>query len=456
MHALRTAIQNSLQDIHLRLDALQGGLNKPNRGKPDVPPAGIDIEARIALAAAHATLSGLVEQMGRSLNAPQGPDGARPSSILTERPIMRTPLRYDHSDADSDEADLEDERRSFRGPLRQMVFAVSVAVLAVIGARVSMQIFDTPPTELASTQPVQHAEIQPSRPEVPRAEAEALELMRSQAPNRMLTSEEAAAPGAREQDNHDNNVAIGRPATISASQRESREPTLPLPESLPATLRLEARRGKPAAEYEVGVRLVEGTSVPVNVEEGLRWLRRAANSGVIPAHLWIGSLYEKGIGVEKDLNLARTHYLAAAEKGNAKAMHNLAVLYAEGIDGRRDYRTAVRWFQRAAERGIADSQYNLGTLLTRGIGIDQNHQEAYKWFALAAAQGDREAARHRDDIGRRLDPGALAAARNAVQTFSPQPQPSDAITVAAPPGGWDRPGDDKRKSRSGIFARGAS
>ena len=43
----------------------------------------------------------------------------------------------------------------------------------------------------------------------------------------------------------------------------------------------------------------------------------------------------------------------------------------------------------------------------------------------------------RDDIAKRLDPQSLAAAKLAIQTFTPEPQPSDAVNVAAPTGGWD-------------------
>ncbi len=129
--------------------------------------------------------------------------------------------------------------------------------------------------------------------------------------------------------------------------------------------------------------------------------------------------------MKKDLAQARRLYLAAATKGNSKAMHNLAVLYAEGIDGKPDYATAVQWFRKAAQHGIADSQYNLGVLCARGLGTDQDYAEAYKWFALAAAQGDKEAAKKRDEIAARLDPAALAAAQQAVKNFVAEPQPQD-------------------------------
>jgi len=120
-------------------------------------------------------------------------------------------------------------------------------------------------------------------------------------------------------------------------------------------------------------------------------------------------------------------------------MHNLAVLYAEGIDGRPDYKTASQWFRKAADHGVADSQFNLGILYARGIGVEQNLPESYKWFSLAAQQGDQDAAKKRDEVATRLDPQALVAARLAAQTFTADPQPEDAATVATPPGGWDRP-----------------
>ena len=100
-------------------------------------------------------------------------------------------------------------------------------------------------------------------------------------------------------------------------------------------------------------------------------------------------------------------------------------------------RSASQWFRKAADRGVADSQFNLGILYARGIGVEQNLAESFKWFSLAAAQGDADSARKRDDIAKRLDAQSLAAAKLAIQTFTPEPQPDDAINVATPAGGWD-------------------
>jgi localization factor PodJL len=227
--------------------------------------------------------------------------------------------------------------------------------------------------------------------------------------------------------------AIGRkPAMVEVPQGER------LPDQIGGpNLRTAALKGDAAAAYEVGVRFAEGKGVPQNLEEAAKWYDRAAQAGIIPAVFRLGTLYEKGMGVKKDVDTARRYYVQAAERGNAKAMHNLAVLDADGGSKGPNYKGAAQWFRKAADRGVADSQFNLGILYARGIGVEQNLAESFKWFSLAAAQGDADAGQKRDDIAKRLDAQSLAAAKLAIQTFTPEPQPDDAVNVATPQGGWD-------------------
>ncbi len=215
-------------------------------------------------------------------------------------------------------------------------------------------------------------------------------------------------------------------------------PTERLPDAIGGpVLRAAALKGDPTAAYEIGVRFAEGKGVAPNFDEAAKWYDRAAQAGVVPAIFRLGTLYEKGLSVKRDVDIARRYYMKAAERGNAKAMHNLAVLDADGGGKGADYKSAAQWFRKAADRGVADSQYNLGILYARGIGVEQNLAESFKWFSLAAAQGDADAGHKRDDIAKRLDVQSLAAAKLAIQTFTPEPQPDDAINVASPAGGWD-------------------
>ncbi len=145
-------------------------------------------------------------------------------------------------------------------------------------------------------------------------------------------------------------------------------------------------------------------------------------------------MYQRGVGVERDLASAKRWYLAAARLGNARAAHNLGVMDAEPVGEKADYAEAARWFRRAAEMGVRDSQFNLAVLYARGLGVDQDLRQSWMWFSLAAAQGDSEAARKRDEVAAKMDPEALAAAADQLSKFKAiEPDPA-ANDVAAAPG----------------------
>ena len=156
-----------------------------------------------------------------------------------------------------------------------------------------------------------------------------------------------------------------------------------------------------------------------------------------PAQYRLGALYEKGLGVFKDLNEAKALYLKAANAGNARAMHNLGVLSAESSgDSKPNFVDAVSWFKKAAQLGVRDSQFNLGILETRGLGGPQDLGQAWLYFSLAAKQNDPDAAKKRDEIAARLDAPGLQAAQQALATYPLQTPPSAANDVPPPPASW--------------------
>jgi TPR repeat protein len=219
-----------------------------------------------------------------------------------------------------------------------------------------------------------------------------------------------------------------------------------LPLAIGARLIAAATAGDPAAAYEVGVRLTQRLG-PAGTEQAVSWLDRAARAGIAPAQLALGGIYEKGLGVAKDPQLARIYYLAAAQRGNAKAMHNLAVLYAQG--GNPDYVSAAEWFRKAAMHGLADSQFNLAVLYDRGAGIERNPVEAYRWFGLAARHGDPSAAKKRDEIAQQLDAGQRERVKPLIESFVPEPEADEAVRVRPPPGGWDQAPAGPRRTLRG-------
>lgn len=198
-----------------------------------------------------------------------------------------------------------------------------------------------------------------------------------------------------------------------------------------------AQSGDPAAQYEVGLRYVEGRSVQRDPKIAASWFEKAATRGLAPAQYRLGSAYEKGVGEMRDPAQAVMWYARAADAGNIRAMHNLAVMSAEGAIGKPDYVKAATLFGKAATLGVRDSQFNLAILYARGLGIEQNLAQSYTWFAIAAGQGDDDAAKKRDEVAARLDAKTLEAAKAAAENFHPAPYVKTANDVVTPAGGWD-------------------
>ena len=343
--------------------------------------------------------------------------------------------------------------------IRSLLVGASVVVIVLGSFKFAMSLFDgAPPAAIG------HSNVAVPSAAKPPAEAKAKPL--TQAPAPAMPSMTSPTPINQQSMNApapaSAPAAPATPAAASAAQPEAESAdvtgsipasalpegpqyaavTIPPSEKLPDSiggplLRAAALSGDATAAYEIGVRYAEGKGVTADYGKAAKWYDRAAQAGVVPAMFRLGTLNEKGLGIGKNLDAARRYYMQAAERGNAKAMHNLAVLDADGGGKGPNYKSAAHWFRKAAERGIADSQFNLGILYARGIGVEQNLAESYKWFSLAADQGDADSGRKRDDVAKRLDPQSLAAAKLAIQTFTPERQPDDAVNVASPAGGWD-------------------
>ena len=207
-----------------------------------------------------------------------------------------------------------------------------------------------------------------------------------------------------------------------------------IPAGVAPGLREAVLAGSPAAQYDLAQQMFEGRALPQDQPKAAFWYARAASAGYAPAEFRLGALYQKGVGVERDPVAAKRWYRAAAEAGNARAAHNLGVIEAEAVGAKADYGEAAKWFRRAAELGVRDSQYNLGVLYARGLGVDQDLRQSWVWFSLAAAQGDAEAAKKRDEVAEKMDPGARAAAADLlskVKVAKPDPAANDLGASAA-------------------------
>lgn len=115
---------------------------------------------------------------------------------------------------------------------------------------------------------------------------------------------------------------------------------------------------------------------------------REANAGNQPAQRNLGTIYDQGLGVDKDPAQAALWFRKAAEAGNRDATFQLAMMYENGRGVSQDQKQALDWYRKAALLGDADSQVKLGRAYMDGKNVNKDEGEASAWFQRAADQGN--------------------------------------------------------------------
>jgi TPR repeat protein len=154
-----------------------------------------------------------------------------------------------------------------------------------------------------------------------------------------------------------------------------------------AELKAKAESGDAIAQYKLGFRYCVGQGSPTNFAEAAKWLRKAAEQGIIVAQYDLALVFEKGDGMTNYVEAAKW-FRKAAKGGNAEAQADLGIDYLIGKGVDKDSREGVKWLRKAAEQGVVRAEGNLGSCYANGDGIETNYIEAVKWLRKAAEQGE--------------------------------------------------------------------
>jgi len=80
-----------------------------------------------------------------------------------------------------------------------------------------------------------------------------------------------------------------------------------------------------------------------------------------------------------------------AENGDINAQYELALLYQKGGGLEKDLEKAIYWYQKAAENKCIEAQNNLAKLYYKGEEIEKNLEKAFYWCQKAAENGSNKA-----------------------------------------------------------------
>ena len=115
-----------------------------------------------------------------------------------------------------------------------------------------------------------------------------------------------------------------------------------------------------------------------------------AEAGDPEAQANVGYMYEEGLGVSQQLDVAVGWYEKAAASGSMQANHNLGMIFAEGRGAPQSWVRALRYFEEAAN-DIPASRYMIGYTYFQGEGNIQNRPRAFREFMDAALDGYADA-----------------------------------------------------------------
>jgi TPR repeat protein len=132
-------------------------------------------------------------------------------------------------------------------------------------------------------------------------------------------------------------------------------------------------------------------AMPADREQGIAWLRQAADSKHAPAQFLLGAAFEGGVGVKRDYQRAAKWFAQGAEQKEPNCEFYMGKCFMLGQGVKQDDAQGMHWLTRAANHNHALAQLNLGNIHANGWGAKQDQQAANDWYTKAAEQGLVEA-----------------------------------------------------------------
>jgi uncharacterized protein len=124
-----------------------------------------------------------------------------------------------------------------------------------------------------------------------------------------------------------------------------------------------------------------------NYEAALKAFNDAYNAGQGDGAFYLARMLELGVGIEGDPEKARLLYLAAADKGSAKALNRVGLMSFRGEGVLQDYKAARETICKGADLGEADAEFNCANLLAQGHGGPKDMGKAMTYYAKASDHG---------------------------------------------------------------------
>ena len=153
-----------------------------------------------------------------------------------------------------------------------------------------------------------------------------------------------------------------------------------------------AESGDPAAQTLIATLYDRGLGVPRDMEKAAEWYRFAADAGNREGQFAYANMLLRGGGVEADKEAGAEYMKLAAQAGHPQAAFNLAQIITARRPTWAGYADALPWYEQAAQAGLADANYALANMHKAARGVAINDDAKALDYLRKAAQGGLDTA----------------------------------------------------------------
>jgi uncharacterized caspase-like protein len=126
-------------------------------------------------------------------------------------------------------------------------------------------------------------------------------------------------------------------------------------------------------------------------KKAAEFLQRAADAGSAEAQFELAQLYEKGLGVDQDLDHAFDLFKASADQGFADALNDLGFIYYQGgLNVVADQKKGLDYFQQAAAVRHPQAMFNVAALIDDGVIPGRTFEDAAEFLYRSLRTGSKD------------------------------------------------------------------
>lgn len=188
-----------------------------------------------------------------------------------------------------------------------------------------------------------------------------------------------------------------------------------------------ADQGNGDALLNLGVMYYTGDGVTKDVEKAVEYFSKVSPTEKPAVAKYLGDIYLNEAKF-KDAQKAYNYYVLAAQSGDIGAYHILGTMYQNGTHMNRDMTEAIKFYSYAASKGYTPSQYALGAIYANADGVERDNSKAHAYLSLAAAKDMKEAITAK----KQLEEDMTLTERNKANQAMITIQQEDLAEVASP------------------------